>query len=79
MAKKETTLDVLARLMREEFGKVHEKLGQAATRQEVNERFDAVDNEFQAVHDHLNRIETRLKSYGYRIENLERDVEQLKA
>lgn len=72
-AKKETTIDALARMMKEEFERVHHRL------EAMEKRFDAVDNEFQAVHDHLNRIETRLKSHGYRIENLERDVEQLKA
>lgn len=73
MPDKETTLDTLARVMKEEFERVNQRL------EAMEKRFDAVDNEFQAVHDHLNRIETRLKSYGYRTENLERDVEQLKA
>lgn len=58
----------LAQMVQAGFAEVHQKMDTLATKEEMNKRFDAVEQ-------HLDHIE---KGYGYRIANIERDVADLK-
>jgi chromosome segregation ATPase len=50
--------------------------------EEVDRKFEQVDKKFKEMHERFDILEQRLdrmeKSYGYRIESLERDVAYLK-
>ena len=84
---KETTIDTLARLMKEEFDKAHQS--QTEMKQEINERFDRVDIRIDKLDARLDRIDgsllnvdTRLiestSNHGKRLNHLEQDVDTLK-
>ena len=62
---KETTIDTLARLMKEEFDKAHQS--QTEMKQEINERFDRVDIRIDKLDARLDRIDGRLLNVDTRL------------
>ena len=64
-ARKVSTIDVLARLIQEEF------VG-------VSEKFEDVNKQFGGIHAEFSRVHERMDRFGERLGNVEKDVKWMK-
>jgi len=75
MVKKSVTLDDLAEMVNRGFDDVSSRM---ATKIDVDERFDGVDERFEQVDKRLTHIDLELGHMGARMDNMERDVAEIR-